>query len=161
MRASRIGLAFGSALVLSLVLSAIHPWGNPRVGAHPGAPLLEGSNVPEDMRSVLTAKCGDCHSQNTHYPIYSFMAPVSWMIEHDIEEAREHMNLSEWKSLNDADRMSVLSRMASEVNAGQMPPKRYRMLHPEARLSAEEQQRIYDWARAERKRIRQEAAMVR
>lgn len=158
MKASRIGYAFGSALLLSLVLSAIHPWGNPRVGTQPGAPLLEGSSVPEDVRRLLAAKCGDCHSRTTRYPAYSFLAPVSWMIEHDVETARRHMELSRWKEYSDADRISVLSRMASEVNAGQMPPHRYLMLHPQARLSPQEQQLIYDWARAERKRIRQESA---
>ena len=157
MKPARIGFALGSLPVLSLVLSFIHPWGNPRAGAQPGAPLLEGSGVPDDVRRVLAAKCGDCHSGNTHYPAYSFLAPVSWMIEHDVQEAREHLNLSRWQSLSDADRISALSRIASEVNAAQMPPKRYLALHPEARLSADEQKLIYDWARAERKRIRQQA----
>jgi cytochrome c len=161
MKRARIAFALGSLPVLSLVLSFIHPWGNPRAGAQPGAPLLEGGSVPDDVRRVLTTKCGDCHSQNTRYPVYSYLAPVSWMIEHDVEEARGHMNLSRWQWLSDADRISALSRMASEVNAGEMPPKRYRMLHPEARFSAEEQKLIYDWARAERKRLRQDAAAHR
>lgn len=157
MKPAKIGLGLGCLLVLSLVLSFAHPWGNPRAGARTGAPLLEGSSAPGDVRRVLMAKCGDCHSLNTRYPVYSYLAPVSWLIEHDVEEARAHMNMSEWKRLSDADRMSVLSRMASEVNAGEMPPKRYQMIHREARLSSEEQKLIYDWARAERKRIRQEA----
>lgn len=158
MKPRTIGFALGSLPVLSLVLSFIHPWGNPRGGAEPGAPLLEGSSVPEDVRRVLAAKCGDCHSESTHYPAYSHFAPVSWMIEHDVEEAREHMNLSRWPSLSDANRISTLSRMASEVNAGEMPPKRYRMMHPQAQLTSDEEQLVYDWARAERKRIRLQAA---
>jgi cytochrome c len=158
MKPARIGYALGSVLALGLVLSFIHPWGNPRAGAQPGAPLLEGSSVPEKVRGVLATKCGDCHSQNTRYPAYSRVAPVSWMIEHDVLEGRGHLELSRWQGLSDADRISALSRIASEVNAGQMPPKTYLMLHPGARLSADEQQLIYEWARAERKRIRQEAA---
>lgn len=158
MKAARIGFAFGSALVLSLVLSVVHPWGNPRAGAQPGAPLLEGSSAPEDVRRVLAAKCGDCHSTSTRYPAYSRLAPVSWMIEHDVQTARRHLELSRWQAYSDEERISALSRMASKVNAGEMPPKSYLMLHPAAKLSAAEQQQIYDWARAERKRLRQEVA---
>lgn len=144
--------------MLSLVLSFIHPWGNPRAGAQPGAPLLQGSSAPEDVRRILAAKCGDCHSTNTRYPVYSFLAPVSWMIEHDVQTARSHLQLSQWQAYSDAERINALSRLASEVNAGEMPPKNYLILHPAARLSAEEHQQLYDWARAERKRIRQEVA---
>ena len=161
MKPARVGFALGSLPVLSLVLSFLHPWGNPRAGAQSGTPLLEGSSVPEDVRRVLAAKCGDCHSQSTHYPVYSRFTPVSWMMEHDVQTARRHLDLSRWKSLSDADRISALSRLASEVNAGQMPPKTYLLMHSDARLSADEQQLIYDWARAERKRIRQEAAAHR
>ena len=158
MKPARIGFTLGGLFVVSFVLSAVHPWGNPRSGAQAGTPLLEGSSVPEDVRRVLATKCADCHSQNTRYPAYSHFAPVSWMIEHDVQEAREHMNLSRWKSMSDAERMSALSRMASEVNAGEMPPKRYQMIHRGAQLTADEQKLIYDWARGERKRLRQEQA---
>ena len=158
MKPVRIGFALGSAFLLSLLLSVIHPWGNPRAGAQPGASLLEGSSAPEDVRRILAAKCGDCHSTNTRYPAYSYLAPVSWMIEHDVQTARSHLELSRWQAYSDEGRINALSRMASKVNAGEMPPKTYLMLHPSARLSAEEQRQIYDWARAERKRIRQEVA---
>ena len=158
MKPARIGFAIGSGFALSVVLSAVHPWGNPRSGSQPGAPLLEGSSVPEDVRRVVAAKCGDCHSQSTHYPVYSYLAPVSWMLEHDVQEARGHVDMSRWKAYSDADRMSALSKIASEVIAGQMPPKSYLMIHRGARLSDDEQKLIYDWARAERKRLRQEQA---
>src|SRR5215469_9905682 len=100
----------------------IHPWGNPRANVQPGAPLLEGSNAPDNVRAVLEAKCGDCHSEKTRYPAYSYIAPVSWMIEHDVHDARSHMNLSHWQSYSDENRINVLTRMASMVHTEQMPP---------------------------------------
>lgn len=157
MNPGRIGFALGSALVLSLVLSVIHPWGNPRAGVQPGAPLLEGSSAPENVRRILAAKCGDCHSTNTRFPAYSYFAPLSWMIEHDVQTGRGHLELSHWQAYSDAERIDALSRMASEVNAGEMPPGSYLVLHPAARLSAEEQHQLYDWARDERRRIRRRA----
>src|ERR1700738_132671 len=87
MNTVKIGLACGAFLAASIALSPIHPWGNPRSGVGSDSGLLQGSNVPEDVRRVLEKKCGDCHSDKTHYPAYTRLSPVSWMIEHDIHEA--------------------------------------------------------------------------
>ena len=157
MRLERIQLAIGCMFAACIALSTIHPWGNPRIGIHPDAPLLDASHAPENVRGLLEAKCGDCHSERTHYPLYAHIAPVSWMLERDIREGRAGLNLSEWQFLNNESRISVLTRMASEVRTGQMPPRVYVMLHPGARLSPDEEQQIYDWAKAERRRLRQEA----
>ena len=157
MNLAKIQLGAGCLFAASIVLSTVHPGGNPRAGARPDTPLLEGSQAPENVRSILAAKCADCHSERTHYPLYAHIAPVSWMMERDIRQGRNHFNMSAWQSMNDESRMSVLSRIASVVHAAQMPPRTYVMLHPGARLSPEEQQQIYEWAKDERKRIRQEA----
>jgi hypothetical protein len=76
-------------------------------------------------------------------------------MERDVREGRKSLNLSEWQSYSDEDRINALTRMASEVNAGQMPPRNYAILHPSARLTPEDEKLIYEWAKAERKRIRQ------
>jgi cytochrome c len=157
MRLANILLGIGSLFAASIVLSTIHPWGNPRRASHPDAPLLEGSDAPENVRAILAAKCGDCHSERTHYPLYARLAPVSWMLDRDIRDARSHLNLSQWHTMNDESRMSVLTRMGSVAHTAQMPPRRYVMLHPGARLSPNEQEQIYAWAKTERKRIRQES----
>ena len=78
-------------------------------------------------------------------------------MERDIHSGRRQINMSEWQVINDESRISVLTRMASAVRTAQMPPRTYAMLHPGARLSPDEQQQIYDWAKAERKRLRLEA----
>jgi cytochrome c len=99
-------------------------------------------------------KCGDCHSDNTRWPLYSKVAPVSWLVEHDVHEGRATLNLSRWESYSVEMQASLLSRIASEARSGQMPLKQYVQLHPEMRLSGPEQQQIYDWARSERKRLK-------
>jgi cytochrome c len=149
-------LTLGCLFAASIALSTVHPMGNPHAGAHPGAPILEGVDVPEPVRTALQAKCGDCHSQNTRYPIYSHLAPITWMIDHDVTEGRERMDMSRWQSYSVKDRINALTRMASEVHTGEMPPRPYVLIHPLARLSPEEQQVIYAWAKSERKRLRQE-----
>ena len=156
MNRAKIELACGCLLGASIALSAVHPWGNPRSGADSGAPLFQGSNVPENVRSVLEKKCGDCHSAKTHYPAYLRLAPVSWMIERDVREGRSVFDMSRWQDYTPASRVSLLTRIGSESRSGEMPLKPYLVLHPGDRLNADERQLIYDWAKAERKRIRQQ-----
>jgi cytochrome c len=151
---AKLELTLGCLLGASIALSTVHPLGNPRTAAQPGAPVLEGIDVPERVRATLQAKCGDCHSQNTRYPVYSHLAPLSWMIDRDVREGRESLDMSRWQFYNIEDRINALTRMASEVHGGQMPPRTYVLLHPDARLSQEEQQLIYDWAKSERKQLR-------
>jgi hypothetical protein len=151
---AELELTLGCLLGASIALSTIHPLGNPRAGAQPGTPVLEGTEVPERVRTALEAKCGDCHSQNTRYPLYSHVAPVTWMIDREVSEGRASLDLSQWQFHDIEYRINALTRMASEVRAAQMPPRTYVLLHPHARLSPEEQKLIYDWAKSERKHLR-------
>ena len=155
MKRAEIELAFGCLLSASIALSTTHPGGNPRAGAKPANPLLEGSTLPARVRAILESKCGDCHSDKTHYPIYSHIAPISWVIERYVREGRDSLNLSEWQSYGDEDRINALTRIASEVHAMQMPPRNYALFHPSARLTPEDRTLIYEWAKAERMRIRE------
>jgi hypothetical protein len=73
--------------------------------------------------------CGDCHSNETVWPWYSNVAPMSWLIQRDVDEGRKEFNISEWDRHQDDDE-------AFEVfKEGEMPLKPYLLLHPEARLS--------------------------
>jgi len=151
------GLA-GALFFASFASSFVHPWGNPRRGMGSEAPLLAGSNVPGNVAQVLEAKCGDCHSNNTAWPAYSRLAPLSWFVEHDVIEGREHLNLSRWQDYTRETRVDLLSQIAAETRNEQMPLREYVVLHPKAKLSPEEEQLVYNWAKSERKQIRQEIA---
>jgi cytochrome c len=156
MNRAKIELACGCLLAASIGLATVHPWGNPRAGAKPGTPILQGSNVPEDVRRVLEKKCGDCHSANAHYPVYTRLAPVSWMVERDVHEGRSAFDMSRWQDYTAENQISLLTRIGSESRSGEMPLKPYLLLHPGNRLTAREQDLIYEWARAERKRLRRQ-----
>lgn len=155
MNPTRLAIAAGALFAVSIALSFVHPWGNLRSGPKADATLLDGSAVPDEVRHVLQAKCADCHSTNTEWPLYSRLAPGSWLVEYDVHEGRNHLNMSQWQRYNLETQIDMLTSIASEVRSGQMPVKQYLILHPKARLSPEEQQLIYDWAKAERKHIRQ------
>jgi hypothetical protein len=121
---------------------------------HPDIPLMDGAAIPDPVRHVLEDKCADCHSERTRWPQYSRVAPASWLIERDVSHARSSLNLSAWTHYNGESQIDLLTRLAAEARSGEMPPSRYVALHPTARLTLQEQQMIYDWAKAERRRIR-------
>ncbi len=153
----RAPLGAGILFAACIALSTIHPWGNLRNYVPSGTVLLEGSAAPDRVRGILATKCGDCHSESTHYPLYAHIAPVSWLMERDIHAGRTSLNLSQWQAMSDESRISMLTRIASVAHTGQMPPQAYVVLHRGARLSQDEQEEIYAWAKAERKRLRQQS----
>jgi hypothetical protein len=79
------------------------------------------------------AACYDCHSNETEWPVYAYVAPMSWLLRSDVESGREELNFSTW-----ADSDHDGEDAAEELADGSMPPSRYTPLHPDARLSAEE-----------------------
>ncbi|MDQ1692924.1 MAG: cytochrome c [Acidobacteriaceae bacterium] len=146
------------AFVVSVALSLVHPYGDVRGGTGRGDPLLAGASVPPEVLNVLTTKCADCHSSNTHWPLYSRIAPGSWLMESDVADGRTHLNLSDWRHYSPENQIQLLSRIGSEVRSGQMPPRNYLLLHPRAKLSSEEQDLLYGWAKSEHKRLKQNSA---
>ena len=148
------GFLAGIPFVASVALSLIHPWGDVRATVPGGSDILNGSMTPPGVRQVIENKCADCHSNNTHWPIYSRLAPGSWLMEHDVAEGRTHMNFSRWQQYDPESQIELLSKINAEVRNGDMPVDQYLILHPAKRLTEAERQMIYSWSRAERKRIR-------
>ena len=84
-------------------------------------------------RELFFRACADCHSNETKWPLYSRVAPVSWLVYNDVQEGREHLNVSEWnRPQKDADEAS------EKLREGEMPLPIYLPLHPEARLQPAE-----------------------
>ena len=88
-------------------------------------------------RELAKRACFDCHSNETRWPWYADVAPFSWVVQRDVETARDVVNFSAWNvefPLAPASSQSVLT--------GNMPPVKYRMAHPEANLTAQEMQEL-------------------
>ena len=129
---------FVAALIVASVfgLGLLHPFGNPRVEPAKGlGTLLRGAKMPADARAVLVAKCADCHSSETRWPAYSWVAPGSWLIERDIVEARKKMDLSRWEEMPVETQEVWSAKIAQEAKSGDMPPFQYLVLHWGADLS--------------------------
>lgn len=121
---------------------------------------VERSNPPvetevpasSEVRSVLRRACYDCHSNETTWPWYSRIAPVSWLVAHDVHEGREELNFSTWNRLSTKERGEALHEAWEKVEEGEMPPWFYLPPHPEARLSARDRAALRDWSRSARRR---------
>lgn len=84
-------------------------------------------------RELAVRACFDCHSNETRWPWYASVAPMSWIVEYDIANGRSLINFSEWNVPYTVAEFSSLS-----VRTGGMPPTKYRLAHPEAQLTAQE-----------------------
>ncbi|HVW10166.1 MAG TPA: heme-binding domain-containing protein, partial [Bryobacteraceae bacterium] len=88
-------------------------------------------------RELVKHACFNCHSNETVWPWYSNIAPVSWLTQRDVNQGRAHLNFSEWN-----DPLSQADDVPEEVQAGGMPPWFYLPLHPEARLTKQERREL-------------------
>ena len=117
-------------------LGHLHPFGDPRVEQAKGLDtLLHGATMPAAARGVLVEKCADCHSSETRWPVYSWIAPGSWLIERDIVEARKKMNLSRWEEMPIETQEVWAAEIVQQAKGGKMPPIQYLAAHWNARLS--------------------------
>lgn len=140
--------------MLSIALSFLHPSGNPRSIPAANADVLSGAQIPPEVKSIITGKCIDCHSNQTRWPIYSRLFPASWLLERDVMEARAELNFSQWSEYGSDKQGELLSAVGARSRAGSMPPERYLLLHPGSKLSAAESMIIYTWTKTERRRLR-------
>ena len=109
-------------------------------------PLAGEIDTFPQVQQILERSCFDCHSNSTSWPWYSYVAPVSWLVAHDVEEGREHLNFSEWESYSAEERNDLLGEIWEEVEDGEMPLWFYAPLHPEAKLSDEDKELLWLWS---------------
>ena len=101
---------------------------------HENPPVQADAPWPDaDSAALARDACYSCHSNETDWPLYSYVAPMSWLVRADVESGRDELNFSDWEE--DGDRAD---KAAEAVADGEMPPRRYKLLHPEARLSDDE-----------------------
>ncbi len=91
-------------------------------------------------RELFMHACGDCHSNETKWPWYSGIAPISWLVAYDVDEGREHFNVSMWGVQEENEGEEA----AEEVREGEMPPWAYLLAHPEARLDEAEKRELIE-----------------
>jgi hypothetical protein len=93
-----------------------------------------------ETRALAKRTCFDCHSNETIWPWYANIAPVSWLLSVDVTEGRQRMNFSEWAQGGSQD----LNEIVEVIQEGEMPPFQYLLMHPEAKLTSSEKQTLIE-----------------
>jgi hypothetical protein len=123
-----------SGLLVVFALIQFVPYGRD----HANPPVLGEPNWDSTgTRDLAKRACFNCHSNETVWPWYSRFAPVSWLVQSDVDEGRHHLNFSDWGRGREGEEPEDISQVLKE---GEMPPWFYLPLHPEARLSPTEKE---------------------
>jgi mono/diheme cytochrome c family protein len=136
MRLPSLRFVVRGGVLLILAFSAIQlvPYGrdhvNPPLGAEPAW------DSPR-TRALAKQACFDCHSNETEWPAYSRVAPISWLIQRDVSEGRAVLNFSEWQRPQEEAKEA-----AEEVLEGEMPLRIYQVMHTRARLNAVDRKQL-------------------
>ncbi len=138
----RIGLA-AVVLLLAIQLIPVNR-SNPRVD--PSQTIYATLQVPGDVKAVLERSCNNCHSNETSWPWYSYVAPVSWVVAHDVHQARKKMNLSEWGGYSMNKKTDKLEEICEQLTNGDMPDRKYTLIHRRARPTAKERDVVCQWS---------------
>lgn len=128
----------GGLLVLALVVMQFFRPERTNPASDPGASFEAVVKPPQEVASSMKRACHDCHSNETNWPWYSNIAPVSWFIASDVNEGRTHLNFSDWTKAGAEGEKPDLGELCSEVQAGKMPLRSYTVLHPQAKLNSGE-----------------------
>jgi Haem-binding domain len=107
--------------------------------------FLAAENPPPEIAATLRAACYDCHSDETRWPWYSRVAPVSWLVASDVNHGRKHLNLSEWPDGNSLRAWKKMEDMSEEIGYEEMPLKKYTLIHADARLTENQRKELIQW----------------
>lgn len=104
--------------------------------------------VPANVQGILKRSCFDCHSEQTIWPWYTNIAPVSWLVAGDVEHGRKKMNFSIWGRMSETKQASKFDDITDELKDGKMPLPKYLLMHPDAKLTQADKDLLIGWARA-------------
>lgn len=143
MTCARIGSTAALAAVAILLAAQFVP-------AKHTNPAAQGKlAAPPRIQAKFRRACYDCHSNETRWPWYSRVAPISWFIVRDVNLGRKEINFSQWGSYYPATRRRKLEWMERSLHQEKMPPWSYRLTHPGALLTDDDRDALERWIESE------------
>ena len=103
--------------------------------------------ITPQVGAILDRSCQDCHSDNTRWPWYSRVAPVSWLVTRDVRRGRTKLDFSDWAGRFHSSNQRM--EICDAVSNGSMPMRAYTFIHRDARLTPQDVDRVCDWASSE------------
>ncbi len=132
--------------VIIFILVQFIPVNLPETSKNNPDDLITTAHVPPDVAKILKTSCYDCHSNETVYPWYSHVVPISFLVKRDIEEGKEELNFSEWNKLKKSKKAKKLDEISEEISEDEMPMKIYTIIHRDAVLSEKQKEKLINWA---------------
>jgi hypothetical protein len=137
-------IIIGSFLALFIIIQFFQPKKNDKI-ANLKNDIIFTVEIPTIVKKKIVDACYDCHSEETMYPCYNRIAPVSWMMARHIREGKDHLNFSAWATYDRKMQIKLLSDICDEVTAKEMPIKSYVLMHSKAVINEKEVQDICSW----------------
>lgn len=138
------------ALLITGVVLVVIQFVRPARTNVPGDPLAGFPNLRQshpDVAAIFVRSCSDCHSEDTRWPWYSNVAPVSWLVASDVHDGRHHFNMTTFSSYTPRRQRQKLGEICDEVKEGDMPALQYRIIHWKSWLSDSDVETLCKWTR--------------
>jgi len=114
----------------------------------PAKTIFAVQPMPAKVQSMFQSSCKDCHSNETYWPWYSHVAPVSWLVAHDVHEGRRSLNLSEWATYSEKRKEHKLEEICEQIVNGDMPDGKYTFIHRDKKLTQEQKDAVCEWTQS-------------
>lgn len=134
-------------IVAILIIIQFIPANLPEISTDNHSDLLTNNpNISDEVALILKTSCYDCHSNETYYPWYSYIASISFLVSRDTKVGRENHNCSDWESYKKTDKAGAFNGISDAISEGEMPMKIYTFIHRGATLSDDEIEIMVNWA---------------
>lgn len=132
-------------VVAVLLLIQLIPVDRTNVPVDPAADFVKLTEAPAEVTAALKRSCYDCHSNETVYPQYAYIAPFSWSVKHHVNKGRKHVNFSQWAAYNKEQKQGILEKTVHVLEDRKMPLPVYISYHEEAALTPADRKRLADY----------------
>ena len=140
-------------LVIVFIIIQLIPINRPTNSSVQLTENIQIQNAGNEVMAILKNSCFDCHSNQTKYRWYAYVAPVSWLIARDVSKGREELNFSEWSTYNKRKLVRKLGDIKEQIVKDEMPMRIYTLIHPDTKLTDSQKLLITDWTDQETKKI--------
>lgn len=144
------------ALLVGFIIIQFFPIDKTNPPVNKGMDFLVIKKTPEDITALVRNSCYDCHSNESKYPWYSNIAPFSWLLKNHIDEGRHELNFSLFSTYEPKRQARKLQESIEMIEQDEMPLESYLLMHPEAKLSAENKKALMAYF----KRIKDETMLM-
>ncbi|MFV8376996.1 heme-binding domain-containing protein [Flavobacterium sp. LB1P71] len=102
-------------------------------------------DVPKNVETILRTSCYDCHSNNTNYPLYSYIQPARFFMEEHIKDGKKDLNFNAFGNYSKRKQENKLEAIIKQIKSDEMPLASYTLLHKNAIVTPAQKEEIINW----------------